>query len=291
MRLRSLLYVPAHQERFIAKAHERGADAIILDLEGSVLPTQKDAARAGLTKAVASVGRDGAKVFVRVNSEPEVPTRDAEAALAAGAYGLVLPKARDSKAIVHLAAHLTPIERQARREEMPFIALIEDAGAVLDARSIARAPRVMALLVGSEDLALTMGAEPSPEVLRYPKLLVHYAAKAEGKLSLGLLRSIADYADLDAVKDAAGEAKSFGFDGATCVHPSVVRVLNAAFLPSAAALEWARRIVAAAEAAEARGEGVFVLEGKMVDAPVVARARRILTASTPPGSGEDASRT
>lgn len=281
MRLRSLLYVPAHQERFIAKAHERGADAIILDLEDAVPPAQKGAARSGLAEAVASVGRDGAKVFVRVNAEPDLLRLDAVAACAAGAYGLCLPKAHDPKAIAHLAAHLTPIERQARRAEMPFIALVEDAGAVLEARAIARAPRVMALMVGSEDLALTMGAEPSPEVLRYPKLLVHYAAKAEGLLSLGLLRSIADYADLDAVKDAAEEAKIFGFDGASCVHPSVVPVLNAAFLPSAAALEWARRIIAAAEAAETRGEGAFVLEGKMIDAPVVARARRIVAASIP----------
>ena len=159
---------------------------------------------------------------------------------------------------------------------MPFVALIEDAGAVLDARAMARAPRVMALSVGSEDLALSMGAQPTPEVLRYPKLLVHYAAKAEGLLSFGTLRSIADYADLEAIKVAAEEAKVFGFDGASCVHPSAVPVLNAGFSPSADEIAWARRVVEASAEAEARGLGAFALDGRMIEAPAVARARRIL---------------
>lgn len=279
MRFRSLLYVPANSGRFIAKAYERGADAIILDLEDAVPPGEKAAARAGLAEAVAAVGRSGAKVFVRINAETELLKLDAEAACLAGAFGLFLPKARNPKAIADLSAYLTPVERQARREEMPFVALIEDPGALLDARAIARVPRVMALAVGSEDLALAMGAEPTPEVLRYPKLLVHYAAKAEGCLSFGLLRSIADYGDLDAIKLAAGEARSFGFDGASCVHPSAVPVLNATFMPSEADVEWAKQVVQAAEEAGARGAGAFALDGKMIDAPIIARARKILWAA------------
>jgi citrate lyase subunit beta / citryl-CoA lyase len=284
MRFRSLLYVPANSERFIAGAHERGADAIILDLEDAVPPAEKEQSRAGLTDAVAAVSRNGAQVFVRINAEPELLKNDAEAACLAGAFGLYLPKAQDPKAIANLAAYLTPIERQARRDEMPFVALIEDPGAVLDARAIARVPRVMALAVGSEDLALAMGAEPTPEVLRYPKLLVHYAAKAEGLMSFGLLRSIADYNDLDAIKAAAEEAKTFGFDGASCVHPSAVPLLNAAFVVSRYEIEWATRVVQAADAAEARGVGAFALDGKMIDAPIVTRARAIL-AGDPSSAG------
>lgn len=283
MRFRSLLYVPANAEKFIAKAHERGADAIILDLEDAVPPAEKEQARAGLAEAVAAVSRNGAQVFVRINAEPELQKNDAEAACAAGAYGLYLPKARDPKVIAHLSAYLTPLERQARREEMPFVALIEDPGAVLDARAIARVPRVMALAVGSEDLALTLGAEPTPEVLRYPKLLVHYAAKAEGLMSFGLLRSVADYGNTDAIKAAAEEAKTFGFDGASCVHPSLVPILNAAFATSRYEIEWAERVVQAADAAEARGVGAFALDGKMIDAPIVTRARAILAAGDATG--------
>ena len=119
---------------------------------------------------------------------------------------------------------------------------------------------------------MVIGATPTPEVLRTPKLLAHYAAKAEGKLSFGLLRSVADYADLRAIEAAGREAREHGFDGATCVHPAVVPILNAAFAPSAEEIAWAERVVEAAK----RGEGAFAVDGRMVDAPVIARARKIL---------------
>jgi citrate lyase subunit beta/citryl-CoA lyase len=254
--LRSLLYVPAHSERFLAKAHERGADAIILDLEDAVPEVDKDGARDGLSAAAKLVSRNGAKVFVRINPGARRKA-DAAAAVAAGADGIVLAK-----------AELGELGDFA----LPLIAMLEDPAAVLDARVFAKHPAVMGLLVGSEDLATALGATPTPEVLRFPKLLVHYAAKAEGKLSLGLLRSVADYADHAAIEAAGREARAHGFDGATCVHPGVVPLLNAAFAPSADEIAWAERVVEAAKA----GEGAFKVDGMMVDAPVIARARNIL---------------
>jgi citrate lyase subunit beta/citryl-CoA lyase len=256
VKLRSLLYVPAHSERFLAKAHERGADAIILDLEDAVPEADKDAARDGLSAAVKSVGRNGAKVFVRINSGARRKA-DAEAAVTAGADGIVLAKAERGE-LGDFA--------------LPLIAMLEDPAAVLDARAYAKHEAVMGLLVGSEDLATALGGEPTPEVLRFPKLLVHYAAKAEGKLSFGLLRSVADYADLAAIEAAGREARAHGFDGASCVHPSVVPLLNAAFAPSAEEIAWAERVLDAAK----RGEGAFTVDGRMVDAPVIARARNIV---------------
>ena len=273
MSFRSLLYVPANSERFIAKAHERDADAIILDLEDAVLPADKLAARENLAAVIPSVGRNGAKVFVRINADPDLQTDDAIAACRAGAFGLYLAKARDPGAIETLATRLDAVETSLNRLALSFVALLEDPGAVLDARAIAKAPRIMALSVGGEDLALTLGAEPTPDVLRFPKLLVHHAAKAEGKLSFGLMRSTADYSDLEAVRSAAAEARMHGFDGATCVHPSAVPILNEAFSPSAEELAWANAVVAASDKAPA---GAFALNGRMIDAPVVARARRIL---------------
>lgn len=271
MRLRSLLYVPAHAERFIAKAHERGADAIILDLEDSVPDNSKLAARQGLAEAVRHVGQAGAVVFVRINS-CDFQFEDAAAACHAGAYGLMVPKLSTLAQLDRLGAQLAPI----RRDPMPLIGLIEDPGAVLDARMLAAHPQVMGLALGGEDFATAMGAEATPEVLRLPKQMVHMAAKAAGKLSFGLLRGIADYADIDAIRLAAAEAKAFGFDGATSVHPSTVPVLNAGFSPAKAELDWARRLIAEAERAASSGRGAFVFEGKMVDAPVIARARIIL---------------
>jgi citrate lyase subunit beta/citryl-CoA lyase len=273
MKLRSLLYVPASSERFISKAHERSADAVILDLEDSVVEADKDGARKNLAEAVASVGRNGARVFVRINSEPERRHLDAEAACRAGAFGLFIPKAHEIEDFWALDENLERIERQAGREAIRFVPLIETPASMLAATPLARFERVLGLACGGEDMALALGAQPLPEVLHLPKLLVHYTAKAEGKLSFGLLRSIADYTDIAGIEAAAAEARRHGFDGATCVHPAVVPLLNAAFSPSAEDIAWAERVVAAA--AET-GQGAFSLDGKMVDAPVIARAQAIL---------------
>jgi citrate lyase subunit beta/citryl-CoA lyase len=271
MKLRSLLYVPAHSERFLQKAHERGADAIILDLEDAVPEANKDTARAGLATAVPSAAQNGATVFVRINAGPR-QNDDARAACRAGAFGLMVPKVTSAGALDALAGLLRAEEAVLGRAAMMFLALIEDPAALLDARTIAASHRVIGLALGSEDLATTMGAQPTPEVLRHPKLLLHYAAKAAGKLSFGLLQSSADYSDLATIATAAAEAKAHGFDGATCVHPAIVPVLNAGFSPSAAEHDWAERVLAAAKT----NTGAFVLDGRMVDAPVLARARGIL---------------
>jgi citrate lyase subunit beta/citryl-CoA lyase len=277
--IRSLLYVPAHAERFVARAHEREADAIILDLEDAVPPAEKANARAALASAVPAVSRNGALVFVRINAGNEA---DAEAACRAGATGLLVPKARDPDALRKLDALLDDIEHETTRQPLRLIPMIEDAGAVFDARAIGGAtPRILGLITGGEDMAAALGAEPTPEGLRFPKMMVHMAAKAVGVLSLGMIRTVADYRDTEAMARAAREARELGFDGASCVHPSVVPILNAAFSPSAAEIDRARRLIAAAEAAAAEGKGAFVFDGKMVDEPVVIRARALLAKRRP----------
>jgi citrate lyase subunit beta/citryl-CoA lyase len=277
LRIRSLLYVPVSSERFLAKAHERGADAIILDLEDAVAPAQKDAARARLGEAVAMVRRNGAAVFVRINSEPDRLRLDAEAACRADADGLMVPKSRDPGALAALTDFLGGVEQAIGRNATLLVPMIEDAGAVLDGRAIATAsPRVFALMTGGEDLATALGAEPAPDVLRFPKLLVHLAAKAAGVRSFGLLRTVADYNDLAGIEQSAAEARRHGFDGASCVHPSVIPILNRAFSPSETELNHARALIAAADKAQADGLGAFQFEGGMVDEPVVKRARALI---------------
>jgi citrate lyase subunit beta/citryl-CoA lyase len=272
--IRSLLYVPAHAEHFVARAHERGADAIILDLEDAVPPGQKADARAALAEAVPAVSRNGALVFVRINAGDDA---DAETACRAGATGLLVPKTREPETLRQLSALLEKTERDTGRQPMHLVPMIEDPGAVFDARAIgAASPRVLALMTGGEDMATALGAEPTPEALRFPKMMVHMAAKAVGVLSLGMIRTVADYRDTEAVARAAREARELGFDGASCIHPSVVPILNAAFSPSAEEIDRATRLIAAAEAAAAQGKGAFVFEGKMVDEPVVVRARALL---------------
>ncbi len=271
MKLRSLLYIPAHVERFVAKAHQRGADAIILDLEDAVPEGSKDAARDALSAAVPLVRRNGARVYVRVNATDRLAA-DVRAALAAGADGVMLPKA-GSREDVDRVISAGGVESGA-----PFdvIAIIETAAAMLDARAVAAHPRVSALCLGAEDFATDTGGRPEAEVLRLPKLMVHYAAKAEGKLSLGLLRSVAQFNDETGLTDAAEEAARFGFDGASCIHPKVVPILTTAFTPPAEAVDWARRVIAAADTAAAEGRGAFLLDGVFIDAPIVTRAKATL---------------
>ncbi|MBV8652205.1 MAG: CoA ester lyase [Alphaproteobacteria bacterium] len=283
--IRSLLYVPASAERFVAKAHQRGADAIILDLEDAIPANGKDAARGALKDAVPSVGQAGAAVFVRINSQPELLGIDAEAACRAGAAGLFVPKVQSPATLLALAERLAPLEQQQGRKPLRFVPLLEDPGAILDARAIAAAgPRLLGIAAGGEDLATEMDAEPTAEMLRLPKLLVHLAAKAAGILSFGLLRSIADFSDTTAIAASAREARSLGFDGASCIHPAVVPILNEAFAPAPALLDRARRMVAAFDVAEAEGRGAFVFDGQMVDLPIVERARRLIArAASRPG--------
>ncbi len=275
--IRSLLYVPASSDRFIAKAHERGADAIILDLEDAVAPSEKAAARDRLGESVASVARNGAKVFVRINAQPELIRLDAEAACRAGAFGLFVPKVQEPKTLQELGGLLAAVEREMPRDQTLFVPMIEDAGAVLDARIIARAtPRVYALITGGEDIATALGAEPTPEVLQFPKLLVHLAAKAAGVRSWGLLRTVADYNDLAGIEQSVRQARAFGFEGATCVHPAVVPLLNQGFSPSEEDIARAQRIVEAYDKARSEGLGAIELDGKMIDEPVAQRARALL---------------
>jgi citrate lyase subunit beta/citryl-CoA lyase len=280
--IRSYLYVPGSSEKFLARAHERGADAIVIDLEDAVAPSEKPRARERLVDAVPAAGRNGAQVFVRINAlDTGMALADAEAAARAGAHGLFVPKLHAPGDLREIEAHLGRVEPSCGLDRrLVFVGLVEDAAAVLDARTIAAgSARVVALGTGGEDLATDMGAEPTPEVLRTPKLMVHLAAKALKLQSIGLLRSVADYRDLDAVARSAREARAFGFDGATCVHPAVVAILNAAFSPSAEELARARAMVAAFAAARSAGRGAFAFEGKMVDEPVVARARALIAAA------------
>lgn len=277
--IRSLLYVPASEPRFIEKAHTRGADAVILDLEDAVAPSRKAAAREALKDSVTQAGRSGAVVYVRINAEPELRFLDAEAACRAGAAGLMVAKAAAAAELTELAARLEPIERELGHAPMELIPLIEDPAALLDARAIAAAPRVVALALGGEDFATATGAVPTPETLRLPKLLLHYAAKAAGLRSYGLLRSVADFRDIEGMIAAAREARAFGFDGASCIHPAVVSILNEAFAPSEEELAWARKVIEADAAAQREGKGAYMVDGRFVDAPIVERARRVLAAA------------
>ena len=278
-RWRSLLFVPAHVERFVARAHERGADGVILDLEDAVPAGEKPAARESLAASVAGIASHGTAAMVRVNHGLRHLGRDLEAAVLPGLAALVLPKVEEAGFVREVADCVAELE--AERGLPPggirLVLQVETPAALFALPAIAGAhPRVAAMTLGPEDYCAAIGAVPGAETLLAPNYAVLCAARAAGILPLGFVGSIGDYADIDAFAEKARQARRLGFRGAMVVHPSQVAPLNAAFAPTAAELDWARRVVAGDEAARAEGRGAFQIDGRMVDPPVVRRAEEIL---------------
>jgi citrate lyase subunit beta/citryl-CoA lyase len=269
---RSMLYVPANVPRFVAKAPATGADAIILDLEDSVPHDRKAEARAALTEAVPIVKSGDTDALVRVNRPLRLAVPDIEAAIAAGADGILLTKVLGPEH-VQLAAELLA---EAPRP-MRILPLVETAAAVAKLEEIARAsPLVMGLAVGAEDLAAECNAAPDDELILMAKRRMVLAAYAAGIAAIGTLGTVADYRDPERVRDLVARSKRAGFLGASCIHPALVPILNEGFSPSAEELDLARRQLAAAEEAAREGRGSFTVDGKMVDEPILIRARRLL---------------
>ena len=276
---RSMLFVPVTVPRFVATGADRGADAIILDLEDAVAPSEKERARTLLPAAILEVARRGADVLIRVNRPWRMLVRDIEAAVLPGVAALVLTKV-DSPEHVQAAAEIVA-ELEAERGLAPgsvrFVVLIETAVGFFRIEAIARAhPRIVGISLGTEDFTLSVGMLPEPEGLLYPKQHTVFAARAAGILPLGFVGSIADFRDQEAFRAIVRRSRRLGFAGASCIHPLQVTVLNEEFAPAAEEVEQARRMVAAYDAALAAGTGAVQFEGKMIDVPVVERAKSVL---------------
>ncbi len=280
---RSLLFVPATAERFIAKAHTRGADAIILDLEDSIPPDSKDAARNALAAAAPRVSQSGADVIVRINRPLDLALPDIAAAIAAGATGLILPKVMGPEHIRLLsevvaareAAHNIPIGRTR------FLALAETAASLPHLYAIAAAdPRMAALAVGAEDLATEFGGIPSADSMYVWAMHCIAAARSANILPMGSLGALAQIDDLDAYRAALTRAKNLGFATASCIHPAHVPIINEIYGATPAELDRARRLIAAFDDALAKGLGAVAFEGAMIDLPIVERAKRLLARAT-----------
>ncbi|WP_404926421.1 HpcH/HpaI aldolase/citrate lyase family protein [Mesorhizobium sp. ORM16] len=278
-RWRSLLFVPAHVPRFVEMAHERGADGVILDLEDSVPQDQKGEARRQLRDSVAKVSRKGASVLVRVNRGFRALAADLDAAVMAGVHALVLPKTDSAEWVLEIANAVSDLERERNLPlgRIRFLAQIETPGALQRLAAIASAhPRMVAMALGPEDFSAAVGGSPEFDLLLAPNLSVLFAARAAGLLPLGFVGSIGEFSDGDKLREAATRARRLGFVGALAIHPTQVAIFNEAFSPSVQELAWAHRVVAAENDSSALGRGAFALDGKMVDAPIIRRAREIL---------------
>ena len=276
---RSLLYVPAHVERFVDKAHTRGADAIQLDLEDSVPPAEKPAARAAIATAAQRVRRGGADVLVRINAPLSLAVPDIQAAICPGVDGLVLTKLRGPDHVRLLDELVSECEEKAgiAPATLRFLLLVETPEALPHAHAIAAAsPRAVAMSLGAEDFATAIGAEPTEEALALPRQMLLIAARAAGLMPLGLMGTLAGFADAEAFRAMAIRSRRAGFEGASCINPAQVAPLNAAFTPADEEVAYARRVIAADAEARAQGRGAVALDGRMIDVPVVRRAERLL---------------
>jgi citrate lyase subunit beta / citryl-CoA lyase len=276
---RSLLFVPVTARRFVDGAARRGADAIILDLEDSVAASEKERARGLVPEAAAIVSRGGADVVVRINRPLRMAVRDIEAAVGPGVLALALPKS-DSAEHVRLLAEIVD-EVEAERGMMPgttrLIAMVETAAAFFHLAEIARAhARLCALTLGAEDFATSAGILPEAEALSMPKQMAVFAARAAGIMPLGFIGSIAEFHDLEGFRQTIRRSRRFGFIGASVIHPSQIAILNEEFRPNAEEVDHARRVLAAYDKALAEGVGAVTVDAKMIDVPVVERARLLV---------------
>jgi citrate lyase subunit beta/citryl-CoA lyase len=276
---RSLLYVPVNVEKFVEKAHTRSADVIQLDLEDAVPPAEKEKARTLLEKNAARVRRGGADVVVRINQPLSLAVRDLEHSVCPDVDGIAVTKA-DSASHVKLLGELVS-ELEAKRGmkvgHTKLIVMIETADAFTRIDEIPRAsPRVVAMNIGGEDFALDLNAQPEDDVLLAPKQRMIIAARAAGVMPLGFIGTVADFSDWEKFRVMVRRSRRFGFDGAGCIHPGQVKIVNEEYTPSAEEVAYARKVIQMDKEAQASGRGSFQIDGKMIDIPVVVRAERLL---------------
>jgi citrate lyase subunit beta/citryl-CoA lyase len=276
---RSMLFVPAHQQRMVASAHKRGADAVVLDLEDGVPASLKGTARDMLRSAIETLAGHGSDVIVRVNRELDECVRDMEVAVRPGVAAITLPKVLGPEHIALIDELIGALEE---KKAMPIggigiIAMVETADALGQIAAIARSGgRLRGVTIGSEDLALDCSFAPTPDNLCGPHRRLVVAAAAAGIAPYGLPGSISEIADMTLFRDLVQSACAMGLQGAFCIHPAQVAELNNAFTPSASELHWAQGAVDAYDQALRDGHGAVSFEGRMLDLPVVERARALL---------------
>ena len=289
--MRSLLFVPGDRQERFDKAVRSGADAVIFDLEDAVTPATRPQARRDVAHYLRGAPRD-LPFWVRINP---VDTGDALDDLVcvgpARPDGIILPKARSGADLERLDHWLEMLEagHGFDRDSIKVIALItETAGAVINAASFAPAPapgRVIAYTWGAEDLATDVGASANRSddgefefTFRLARASCLLAAAAAGVVAIDT--PDIEFRDVVAVERRARASRRDGFVGKLAIHPAQIAPIHAAFSPSAAEVEWARRVIAALSGA--CGQGAVAIDGRMVDRPHLKQAERILAQSERP---------
>ena len=271
---RSVLYMPAANERALEKAKTIPADAIIFDLEDAVAPDAKPAARDRAVAAVTSGEYGRRELTIRCNGlDTEWGPDDLAAAGAAGPSAVVIPKV-DSVATVDEVARRLAVAGGS--DDVMIWPMIETPTAIFDVRSIAAHPRVAVLIMGTNDLAKELRA---PIVAGRHPLLPHLAnallaGREAGKVVIDGVYN--DVSDADGFAAECRQGMEMGFDGKTLIHPSQVGPANDVWAPSGTEIEYAERVIAAFDEAVGAGRGVVTVDGRMIENLHVDNARRVI---------------
>jgi len=264
--IHSLLFVPGDRPERFAKAQASGADTIIIDLEDGVDPGAKEKARIEVQRFLAAGGR----AMVRLNAADSPWFNDDLAALEPLAVaGLLLPKAEDPAVIEQLAD---------KTRTIPILPMIETARGMDRLAGIASAPAVTRLVFGSIDFQLDLGIQGHDEALLLFRSMLVLQTRLAG-LAAPIDGITASIHDLERLEHETRRAKKLGFGGKLCIHPKQIEIVARVFRVETAALEQARKIVAAAEHAS---HGAVLVDGQMVDRPVIEQARRVLAQNDTP---------
>ncbi|WP_417249610.1 HpcH/HpaI aldolase/citrate lyase family protein [Celeribacter sp.] len=265
---RSALYIPGSKERALEKAKGLACDAILFDLEDAVAPDEKVGARATLVAAIAAGGYGARAKIVRVNGFDTPWGRDDVAAFkGADIDGILLPKVENAEMVEELAQAIP---------DVPLWTMMETPLGMINAPEIAAHPRMAGFVMGTNDLAKELNTRHRAD--RLPMMgglhLCLIAARAYGLVALDGVYNA--FKDAEGLQAECEQGRDMGFDGKTLIHPAQLEIANAAFAPSAEEVDLARRQIAAFEEAEARGEGVAVVDGKIVENLHIVTARATL---------------
>ena len=288
---RSMLFLPANSPNMVVNGGVLGADSLIFDLEDAVSPDEKDAARDLLHSALEALDFGRCERVVRINGLDTPYWRlDLEAVIPIGPELIMLPKTGGGEDIRQLDRALTELESAhgLTPGRTGIIALLETAAGVENAFAAASAsPRVKALFLGAEDLTADLRCQRTREgaEILYARGRLVCAARAAGVEVYDT--PFTDVNDLEGLERDAAFAKGLGFTGKACISPAHVSAVNRMFSPSRKEIDYAREVFEAIERGRRQGKGAVSLRGKMIDAPIVARAKLVLEAAAELG-GEEA---
>jgi citrate lyase subunit beta/citryl-CoA lyase len=270
---RSRLYLPGNEPKFFVNAGLHKPDAIILDLEDSVAPAEKDAAKLLVRNALRAVNFYGCERMVRINQLPK-GLDDLKYVVPHNVHLILLPKAESAAQIIEVDKEINRLKKlNGIEQDIYIMPIIESTLGVIKAYEIATAASsVCALSVGLEDYTADLGTQRTLEGKEsfFARGMVINAAKAAGVQAIDTVFS--DVNDMEGLRASVLEAKALGFEGKGCIHPRQVNVVHSAFAPTPEEIEKAEKIVAAYNTAVENGSGVVSLGSKMIDAPVVKRA-------------------